>query len=333
MAVKLTQDDTPANPNPRMVNPNIPIHVPPASTPSHYDQLLDTYLDTLTIEAGLAINTLAAYRRDLKQFQHFLEQAKIHDLVNVTPPTFMEFLEYLRKAQLSPTSVARCLAATRGFFRFLVETGELPGNGPQIPRAPKAWERLPKTLTEAEVMKLLNLPVGTSPEELRNIAMVELLYATGLRVSELITLELAKINLEVGYVLATGKRNKQRIVPIGDQARDCLVIYIRDARAALLRTQTSTILFVTRRGKPFTRQGFWKLLQVMGRRAGITKPLSPHMLRHSFATHLLEHGADLRAVQMMLGHADISTTQIYTHVEQARLKRIHTDLFPRKHRM
>ena len=301
-------------------------------SPSFHTRLLKDYLDGLRIEAGLAVNTLTAYERDLRKLIQFFEQIGIHHVRDVTPSTLTDFLEYLRKERLSPTSVARCLAATRGFFRFLSETGIVHGNGPQVPRAPKAWERLPKTLTETEVTKLLDFPVGTSPEELRNIAMVELLYATGLRVSELITLTIAQVNLEVGYLTTTGKRNKQRIVPLGDQANNRLQRYVRHARAPLLRTRESAMLFVTRRGKPFTRQGFWKLLRGMATRAGMTKPLSPHMLRHSFATHLLEHGADLRAVQMMLGHADISTTQIYTHVERARLKRIHDELFPRKRR-
>ena len=192
--------------------------------------------------------------------------------------------------------------------------------------------RLPKTLSEGEVTNLLELPVSQGNEDLRDSAMVELLYATGLRVSELIGLELSNLNLEIGYVLATGKRDKQRVVPIGDKARNILQHYLTSARPAILKKKLSKALFITRLGRSFTRQGFWKLLRARAKRAGIFKSLSPHMLRHSFATHLLEHGADLRSVQMMLGHASITTTQIYTHVEQARLKRIHTELFPRKRR-
>ena len=179
---------------------------------------------------------------------------------------------------------------------------------------------------------LLELPVGQGPEDVRDSAMVELMYAAGLRVSELIALDLSAVNLEVGSVLATGKRDKQRMVPIGEVARRKLEDWCRDVRPVLLKGRTSAALFVTRRGAAMTRQSFWNILRLRARRAGIHKPISPHMLRHSFATHLLEHGADLRAVQMMLGHANIATTQIYTHVERTRLKQVHTECFPRKHR-
>ena len=183
-----------------------------------------------------------------------------------------------------------------------------------------------------EVTSLLELPENESPEELRDGAMTELLYATGLRVSELINVDLAQVNLEVGHVLATGKRDKQRIVPIGETARRKIERYCQKARPVLLKQNNSSALFITRRGKPMTRQSFWIILRRRALRAGINKRISPHMLRHSFATHLLDHGADLRAVQMMLGHADISTTQIYTHVEQRRLKEVHATYFPRTKR-
>ncbi|MGH7231866.1 MAG: tyrosine-type recombinase/integrase, partial [Nitrospiraceae bacterium] len=199
--------------------------------------------------------------------------------------------------------------------------------------APRRWARLPRTLTHRDVARLLDLK-GRSrePEETRDAAMVELLYATGLRVSELVNLELPQLNRAVGYVLATGKGGKQRVVPIGDVAREKIDTYLLNARGVLMRNRQSPHLFVTRRGNKLTRQCFWKLLGARARQAGIAQPISPHMLRHSFATHLLEHGADLRSVQAMLGHAKISTTQIYTHVEHERLKRLHTDFFPRKHR-
>ncbi len=198
--------------------------------------------------------------------------------------------------------------------------------------APRPWVKLPRTLTQNEVTKLLELVDGSRPEEQRNAAMVELLYATGLRVSELVNLELSQLNLAVGYVLASGKGAKQRVVPIGDLARRKVGAYLEMARGMLVKRRESPNVFVTRRGGKLTRQGFWKLLRLRARRAGISKPISPHMLRHSFATHLLDHGADLRSVQAMLGHARISTTQIYTHVERKRLKRLHSTLFPRKQR-
>jgi len=195
---------------------------------------------------------------------------------------------------------------------------------------PKQWMQLPKLLSEAEVIRLLNLPVMPHREDLRDAAMVELLYATGLRVSELVNVQVAHLNLDVGFLQATGKRDKQRIVPIGDKARELVTQYLQFIRPRFVKKHLSSALFLTRLGRPFTRQGFWKVLKGRAIRAGITKPISPHMLRHSFATHLLDHGADLRSVQMMLGHVSIATTQIYTHVEHTRLKRIHDDYFPRK---
>ncbi len=187
-------------------------------------------------------------------------------------------------------------------------------------------------LSEKDVTNLLDLPLQRSAEDLRDATMVELMYATGLRVSELIALEVSHVNREVGYVLATGKRDKQRVVPLGEKANQLLTDYFNQARPKLLKKRSSQCLFPTRRGQSFTRQGFWKMLKARAKRAGIAISISPHMLRHSFATHLLEHGADLRSVQMMLGHVSIATTQIYTHVEQARLKKIHSELFPRKQR-
>jgi integrase/recombinase XerD len=199
-------------------------------------------------------------------------------------------------------------------------------------QSPQRWLRLPRAPTQREVTRLLEWSSGTGPEEIRDQAMVEVLYATGLRVSELVGLELAHLNLTVGYLVAFGKGAKQRIVPIGDPARDKLRRYLETARGSLLKHHDSPHVFITRRGKKLSRQGFWIRLRSRAQRAGLSETLSPHMLRHSFATHLLEHGADLRSVQAMLGHAKISTTQVYTHIEQARLKRLHTEFFPRKQR-
>lgn len=294
--------------------------------------LIDSYLAILKVEGGVAGNTWLAYRRDLSKLKRYLTSVGVSEPMEVTASVFIGFLEYLRQQDLSPGSVARCLAAIRGFYRFLSEDKGLPGMLAQLPASPKQWSKLPKILSETEVTNLLEIPVGPGPEEQRDASMIELLYATGLRVSELISLELQHLNLEVGYVLATGKGDKQRVVPMGEQARQHVDYYCQQARPALLKSRITRAVFVSRRGRPLTRQGFWKILKARAVRAGIAKPISPHMLRHSFATHLLEHGADLRAVQMMLGHSDISTTQIYTHVEQGRLKRVHSDLFPRKQR-
>ena len=296
------------------------------------DSLIENYLTSLRVEGGLAQNTLAAYRRDLQKLQQFLKKKGKANPLDVSKELLQGFLAYLKTCGLSPSSISRCLAALRGFYRFHGVEQKTPGVFSPLASSPKRWMRLPKILSEAEVTNLLELPVRDGSDDLRDSAMVELLYATGLRVSELINLELSHLNLEIGYVLATGKRDKQRVVPIGDKARNVLTQYLLKARQTLIKKKASRFLFVTRLGRSFTRQGFWKLLRGRAQRAGITKRISPHMLRHSFATHLLEHGADLRSVQMMLGHSSITTTQIYTHVEQARLKRIHSELFPRQRR-
>ena len=294
------------------------------------DTVIEQYLTSLRIEGGLATNTLAAYRRDLRKLRDFLVANEERSFIDVSKETFQEFLRYLRGQQLAGSSIARCLAAIRGLYRFLGVESSQPGLLAPLAGSPKQWSRLPKVLSESDVTNLLDLPLQRSNEDLRDAAMVELLYATGLRVSELIHLEMSHVNRDVGYVLATGKRDKQRVVPLGEKANQMLTDYLNQARPKLLKKRLSQALFPTRRGQSFTRQGFWKMLKARAKRAGITTSISPHMLRHSFATHLLEHGADLRSVQMMLGHVSIATTQIYTHVEQARLKRIHTELFPRK---
>ncbi|RMH06658.1 MAG: site-specific tyrosine recombinase XerD [Nitrospirae bacterium] len=295
---------------------------------------IERYLLTLQVERGLSSHTLDAYRRDLSKLVRYLEKVQVTQLADLSTGFILEgFVESLQQSGLSPSSIRRCLAAVRGWYRFVL--AELKGSmtlALKIPASPKTWTRLPKILTEAEVARLLDLPPDSRLESHRDAAMIELLYATGLRVSELVSLSMEHVNLEVGYVLATGKRDKQRLVPMGEQARRLVETYCREVRPLLMKGRSSSALFVTRRGTPLTRQGFWKILQARARRAGMAKSLSPHMLRHSFATHLLSHGADLRAVQVMLGHADIATTQIYTHVEPMRLKQVHTRYFPRKAR-
>jgi integrase/recombinase XerD len=296
------------------------------------DNLIDRYLAELRVEGGLSGNTLDSYRRDLRKLQDFWASRHIRKPAGVTRQSLSEFLVHLKRSNLSPASTARCMAALRGFFRFLSRERLLRENPLLSLSSPRPWMKLPKVLTQGEVTKLLEVPEGARPEDKRDAAMVELLYATGLRVSELVSLELSHLNLAVGYVLAFGKGAKQRVVPLGELARKKVEAYLDSARGALIKGRPSRHVFVTRRGGKLTRQGFWKVLRARARRAGIVKPISPHMLRHSFATHLLDHGADLRSVQAMLGHARITTTQIYTHVERERLKRLHTDLFPRKRR-
>jgi integrase/recombinase XerD len=295
-------------------------------------ELIAGYLTMLQVENGYAVNTIEGYRRDLQKLVNFLRRHGITHPQDLSKPLWFQFLTSLKTEGLAPSSIARCLASIRGFYKsFDMGKDDATFEG-MLKGTPKQWSQLPKLLSEAEVTRLLNLPVMDNREDPRDAAMVELLYATGLRVSELVNLEMAQLNLDVGFLETIGKRDKQRVVPIGDKARELVTRYIQYIRPRFVNKRSSSALFLTRLGRPFTRQGFWKILKFRAVRAGITKPISPHMLRHSFATHLLDHGADLRSVQMMLGHASIATTQIYTHVEQTRLKRIHDEFFPRKRR-
>ena len=296
------------------------------------DPLVERYLNHLRVEGGLSRNTIEAYRRDLAKFQGYLHQQGVSAVQQVSTDTIRRFLGALHAAHLSHLSSARCLSAVRGWLRFLRQERLINDNPALDVATRRRGIRLPKTLSQREVLALLELPVHSTPEDQRDRVMLELLYATGLRVSELVSVETAHMNLEVGYLRVTGKGSKQRVVPMGEPARRLLHQYVERVRPQLLKHRLSRFLFVSRRGKLLTRQAFWKALRLRGQRAGLTKPISPHMLRHSFATHLLGGGADLRSVQTMLGHADIATTQIYTHVERERLKEVHTSFFPRQAR-
>jgi len=299
----------------------------PRSPSAPRTRLLDTYLDALAAERGLAPNTVAAYRRDLTRLGEALELAG-SDLVTAAPPALEKHLRDLRRHGISPRSINRALAAIRGFYAFLVEE-RLRSDNPAIHLVgAKAWRQLPKVLSEAQVEALLAAPELTTPLGVRDKAMIELLYASGLRVSELVGLRLAQLRLEMGFLIAFGKGQKERIVPVGERAAAWVKSYLDEVRPVLVRGTRHETVFVNRRGRGMTRQGFWKNLRRYGAAVGI-RELSPHMLRHSFASHLLEHGADLRAVQMMLGHADISTTQIYTHIHQQRLKQLYDRFHPR----
>jgi integrase/recombinase XerD len=293
------------------------------------DALVERYLNHVRVEGGLSRNTIEAYRRDLEKFQRYLRQRNIGQLRQVNKDTVRSFLSSLHARHLSPVSSARCLSALRGWLRFLLDQRVIDEH-PACDIAPaRRGTRLPKTLSEQEVAALLEVPAQTTVEDRRDRVMLELLYATGLRVSELVSLELAHVNLEVGYLRVMGKGSKQRMVPMGAPAQRLLLDYVQMIRPQWLKRGPSRLLFLSRRGTSLTRQAFWKSLRARGRRAGLSKAVTPHMLRHSFATHLLTGGADLRSVQTMLGHADIATTQIYTHVERERLKEVHALLFPR----
>lgn len=290
---------------------------------------IERFWSHLRIARGLSLNTVLAYRRDIRRFQRYLRDQGVHEAHAVTPPLLSDFLTYLYRSGLASSSRARSLAAVRSLFRFLKQEEAISINPTASLRSTSRARRLPKTLSLEDVTRLLEVPSGPTPEDRRDRAMVEVLYAAGLRVSELISLRIDQCNLDVGYIGITGKGDKQRVVPIGRPAVEQLQDYLLAARPLLLKHRSSRYVFVTRRGTPLTRQGFWKLLRARGQRAGIAAVPSPHMLRHSFATHLLQRGADLRSVQAMLGHADIATTQIYTHVDSSQLKKIHKACFPR----
>lgn len=294
----------------------------------HLDRACDLFLDHLKVERNLSPNTIDGYSRDLARLRRFLV-ARGHDHVDqVTGLDITDHLLALAEEGLSPRSRARALVATRGWFRFLVGDKYLESDPTETIDAPRTGRRLPEVLGEDAVDRLLAAPRPGTPRGLRDGAMLETLYATGLRVSELVSLQVADANLNASYVRVTGKGRKQRMVPLGDVARERIAAYLDGGRPHFLKDPRQSALFLTGRGKPMTRQGFWKLLQGYARAAGIAET-SPHKLRHSFATHLIERGADLRAVQAMLGHADISTTQIYTHVSRARLVELYQKHHPR----
>jgi len=290
--------------------------------------MIDAYLDHLRVERRLADHTLESYARDLAALGAFAAGAG-RSMESLDRAALELFVREQREHGLSPRSVARLVAAVRGFYRFLVLDRHLERNPADDLRPPRAWPALPKFLSLDEVDILIAHPDVTTPLGLRDRAMIELLYATGLRVTELVSVRLADLHLAEHYLTCIGKGSKERLVPIGEQATDWIRKYQSTARKALLKGRASPRLFVNARGGPLTRVGFWKILKQHGRKARLPRMLSPHVLRHSFATHLLERGADLRAIQLMLGHADLSTTQIYTHVLEARLRTVYDRFHPR----
>ena len=292
--------------------------------------MVDAYLAHLTVERRLAANSVESYARDLQILAQYAAGKGVA-VDALARPDLEALVRDLMGEGRSPRSVARAVACFRGFFRFLVVDGRLRVNPADDLRPPRAWKALPRYLSVEDVDRLLAQPDVSTPRGLRDRALIELLYATGMRVSELVGLRPADVNLEACYLTCTGKGDKQRIVPIGDEAARWVREYMRQARPALLSRRSSPRLFVNARGggTGLTRVGFWKILKGYARQAGLSRTLSPHMLRHSFATHLLERGADLRAIQMMLGHADLSTTQIYTHVLEQRMRSIYDRFHPR----
>lgn len=293
------------------------------------DQYLDLFLNYMTVEKGASPHTLDGYGRDLSRYLEFLRSEGILAPEQVTPSHVLRFLAHLKGQGLSPRSRARALVSLRGLHKFLLSEGYAGTNPTAQIEAPRALLGLPKTLTPADVERLLAAPTGNEPLDLRDRAMFEVLYATGLRVTELVNLRSDDLQLDVGYLSAFGKRSKQRIIPLGEMAISELRRYQELARPQLDRGKGGDVLFLNHAGRGLTRQGFWKIIKRRALQAGINRNITPHTLRHSFATHLLENGADLRAVQTLLGHADISTTQIYTHVTRERLRQIHAQHHPR----
>jgi len=296
------------------------------SAPPSID-IREEFLRFLTVEKGLSPNTQAAYGRDLDQFLLFLGREKT-SWDRARESDLAAFVRNESKAGLSPRSLARRISVLKSFYRFLLLDGRLEKNPAIQLTSPKMWMALPKYLSEAEVKSLLGRPDPADSRGLRDRAMLELMYASGLRVSELVGLRLIDVRLKDEFILCRGKGAKERIVPMGKSAVAAIGRYLEKARPEFARKETEA-LFLTRRGGPFTRQGFWKILKGHARAAGLQAKVHPHVLRHSFATHLLEHGADLRSVQMMLGHSQITTTQIYTHVSRDRLRRVYDKFHPR----
>jgi integrase/recombinase XerD len=290
--------------------------------------MVGAYLDHLRVERRLARHTLESYARDLSALAAYAD-AVGKPIERLDRASLEEFVRRQMTRGLAPRSVARAVAAVRGFYRFLVLDRRLERNPADDLQPPRAWPALPKFLSLDEVDRLIAQPDVATPRGLRDRAMIELLYATGLRVSELVGVRAIDLHADEHYLTCVGKGSKERIVPIGDQASEWIARYQSTARRELLKGRTTSRLFVNMRGGPLSRVGFWKILKLYGRAAGLPRMLSPHVLRHSFATHLLERGADLRAIQLMLGHADLSTTQIYTHVLEARLRTVYDRFHPR----
>ncbi len=291
------------------------------------EDALRLFFEFLSVEKGLAANSILSYRRDLEKLRLSLNREKL-EWAGVREEHLVRFIHQQSRSGLSPRSVARLVSALRTFFRFLVLDGMIQTNPAGNLSAPSTWLMLPKFLSLKEVNLLLRQPDEKKPNGVRDKAMIELLYASGLRVSELVNLQVKDLDLEEGFLICRGKGGKERIVPVGASARRAVERYLTEVRPSLLK-KPADHLFLTHRSRAFTRQGFWKILKSYARGAGLASSITPHILRHTFATHLLERGADLRSVQMMLGHSQITTTQIYTHVTRDRLRRVYDKYHPR----
>lgn len=291
--------------------------------------LIDMFLNYLSVERGLSNNTIYSYRRDLTKYAGYLANRKIESVAKATRDDVTDFMFNQKEKGLSPSSISRNLVAVKTFYRFLVRERILKADPTAVLEAPKLWKRLPEVMSLSEVEALLDAPNLRQEQGIRDRAILEMLYATGMRASELVNLKLEDVNLEVGFVRCFGKGRKERIVPLGRKAGEALTRYLDKVRPKLLKGKTVSEIFLSRLSRKLSRQSLWMIILRYAKSAKIKKKIKPHTLRHSFATHLLEGGADLRSVQEMLGHADISTTQIYTHINKDRLKLIHKQFHPR----
>ncbi|TNF34990.1 MAG: site-specific tyrosine recombinase XerD [Gammaproteobacteria bacterium] len=292
------------------------------------DAIIDTYLDAIWMEKGLSENTLASYRRDLQAFASWLGTRSV-PLTAVTPADIQGFLAHRLQKGISARSTSRFLSSLRGFYQYLLRERQVQEDPTLLIESPKLPKPLPKSLTEDDVEALLAAPEIATVLGLRDRAMLELLYACGLRVSELVGLRMSSLGMNQGVVRVTGKGGKERLIPMGEEAMRWIARYLKESRPALLASGSDDVLFPSQRSQQMTRQTFWHRIKRYAVEAGIRKPLSPHTLRHAFATHLINHGADLRAVQLLLGHSDLSTTQIYTHVARQRMQELHARHHPR----
>lgn len=290
---------------------------------------IDIFLDYLAVECGLAENTLLAYRRDLERFVEHLRRRGMTSAEEVDTECVVSYLMHLKEEGLAANSISRALAAIKMFFRFLWAEGRTPKDVTSVLDSPRVWHHLPEVMSREEVGDLYLAPEADTPLGIRDRAILAMLYATGMRVSELCSLTLRGVNLAYGFVRCMGKGSRERVVPLGGKAVEAVRQYLELSRPKLMRGREHDVLFVSRTGRPLARANVWRLVKRYARKAGVGRAVSPHTFRHSFATHLLEGGADLRAVQEMLGHVDISTTQIYTHVDQRRLKAVHQKFHPR----
>jgi len=292
-------------------------------------ELIDSFLNYLSVERGLAKNTIDSYQRDLAGYMNFLESSGFNALSKIQRSDITNFMVSQKNRGLSANSIARALAAIKSFHRFLVRERVLKADPTSLVDSPRLWKKIPETLSLNEVETLLSQPNVRDKQGMRDKAFLETLYATGMRISEVVNLKVSNVNLEVGFARCIGKGNKERVVPLGKKAIEGLKKYLDASRPKFLGHNESDFVFLSRLGKKISRQSLWKIIKRYAFEARIKKPIRPHTLRHSFATHLLERGADLRAVQEMLGHANISTTQIYTHINKDRLKTIHRTFHPR----